>query len=163
MIPYNLDITDINVTNMVKEMILNPNSNYGFIIMQRIEDPWRCMNFASGVCPDTSKRPLLEITYSTVGISTISNLLPAEFKLHQNFPNPFNPVTKIEFEIPKSSFTNIEIFDVLGREVESLVNEKLEAGIYSVDWNGNKYSSGEYFYRIAAGDFIETKRMTLIK
>jgi hypothetical protein len=83
--------------------------------------------------------------------------------LEQNYPNPFNPVTNIMFQIPKSNFVTLKIFNILGKEVATLVNEKLNAGSYIVDWNASVYPSGVYFYRIQAGDFIETKSMVLVK
>ena len=81
----------------------------------------------------------------------------------QNYPNPFNPNTVISFRLSVAGQVTLKIYDVLGKEVETLVSEKLEAGTYSVNWDASKYSSGVYFYRIQAGDFVDTKRMTFIK
>jgi len=85
----------------------------------------------------------------------------------QNYPNPFNPSTNINFAIPKSSYVKLTIFDILGREVATIVNEKLNAGTYNTNWSAeggaSKYSSGVYFYKLEAVDFIETKKMILIK
>lgn len=100
---------------------------------------------------------------TTIGIQPVSNVIPNNFSLLQNYPNPFNPVTKISFEIPKSSVVKISVFDVTGKEVAVLVNETLRAGTYQTDWNANAYSSGVYFYRIQAGEFSETKRMMLVR
>jgi len=83
--------------------------------------------------------------------------------LSQNFPNPFNPATRIAFSLPKSSVTKIDVIDITGRVVENLVNESLNAGEYVVNWNANNNSSGVYFYRITANGYSETKKMSLIK
>jgi hypothetical protein len=85
------------------------------------------------------------------------------FKVSQNYPNPFNPVTQLEFVIPESGFVSLKVYDVLGNEVAVLVNEKLSPGIYKKEFDGSNYTSGIYFYTIKAGNFIQTKRMLLLK
>ncbi|MCZ7609428.1 MAG: T9SS type A sorting domain-containing protein [Ignavibacterium sp.] len=85
------------------------------------------------------------------------------YKLSQNYPNPFNPVTKIRYQIPQSGFVTLKIFDVLGAEVKTLVNEEKIAGQYEVDFNASKLASGVYIYRIQAGDFISSKKMILLR
>lgn len=104
------------------------------------------------------------LTFSLVtNVNTYSNEVPAEYNLNQNFPNPFNPTTNIRFELPKSGFVKLIIFDMLGKEITILVNERLNAGSYSVDWNALQNPSGVYFYRIETENFAATKRMLLIK
>lgn len=98
-----------------------------------------------------------------IGINQIFNEIPTEYKLYQNYPNPFNPVTKIKFSIPKSEFVTIRIYDALGREIAILVNDRVIAGVYSVDWNAAAYPSGIYFYSIQSGDFIQTRKMVMVK
>jgi hypothetical protein len=98
-----------------------------------------------------------------LGIQPIGNIIPEVYNLSQNYPNPFNPVTYITFDIPKSSFVNLIVYDGLGREIEQLVNEELNPGSYKYDWNASSYPSGIYFYKIQAGDYVETKKMVLIK
>jgi len=93
----------------------------------------------------------------------ISSEIPERFSLYQNYPNPFNPTTNIKFDIQKTSSTKLIVYDALGREVATLVNEELKAGSYQVDWSDSNYPSGVYFYRLQAGDFIETKKMLLLK
>jgi hypothetical protein len=93
---------------------------------------------------------------------------PNDYNLFQNYPNPFNPSTTIRYSILKPSDVIIKIYDVLGREVNTLVNEFKENGTFQVTWNGdddfrNKVSSGIYFYRIKAGTFVKTKKMILLK
>ena len=99
----------------------------------------------------------------TLGINNISNIIPDKFSLFQNYPNPFNPVTKINFDLPNNSFVVLKIYDILGKEVKTLINEKLNAGTYSVDWNAADFPSGVYIYRITAGNNIDTRKMLLIK
>ena len=98
-----------------------------------------------------------------VGVLQINNTLPVEYSLFQNYPNPFNPQTKIKFAVPKASFTKLVIYNLLGREVTTLVNEELRPGAYEADWDGSNFSSGVYFYKIISGDFVETKKMVLMK
>jgi len=89
--------------------------------------------------------------------------LPKSFYLNQNYPNPFNPVTNIKYDLPKDVFVKIKIYDLLGREIKTLVNEFKQAGSYLVSFNGSEFASGIYFYKIQAGNFIQVKRMMLIK
>ena len=98
-----------------------------------------------------------------VGIYPTSTNVPDKFSLYQNYPNPFNPATTIKFDIRTVAFTKLTVFDILGREIQILVNEELKTGSYSLVFDGSKYNSGVYFYRLASGDFTETKRMLLIK
>jgi len=104
------------------------------------------------------------IKYSqTTGIETISDHIPIEFSLSQNYPNPFNPNTIIPYQIPERSSVTLKVFDVLGNEVANLLNEEKEAGNYESTFKAGSLSSGVYFYQIKAGDFINTKKMILIK
>ncbi len=101
-------------------------------------------------------------------VRNISSEVPDKFTLGQNYPNPFNPVTKIKFAIPsnvkgQTSDVKLIIYDALGKNVATLVNEKLNAGSYEAEFNGSNYSSGIYFYKLEAGDFSEVKRMILLK
>lgn len=98
-----------------------------------------------------------------VGIIPLTSSVPDKFSLSQNFPNPFNPTTNINFDIPKNSFVKLKIYDVSGKELTSLVNENLNAGSYNYQWDASSFTSGVYFYRIETNDFIETKRMILLK
>ena len=114
-------------------------------------------------------------------INNSSGTIPDNYTLSQNYPNPFNPQTKINFSIPLSRgvtaegglgvFVSLIIYDLLGREVTTLVNEELKPGTYEADWDGSGYSSGVYFYKLVVGDpstgsgrgFVETKKMVLMK
>jgi len=104
------------------------------------------------------------IKYSQpIGIKPVSTEIPNGYKLSQNYPNPFNPTTKIRFALPKSSFAKLVVYDALGREMETIVNEQLNAGTYEADWSADKFSSGVYYYKIQTADFNQTKKMILIK
>ena len=92
-----------------------------------------------------------------------NNHLIKDFCLEQNFPNPFNPVTTIEFDLPKSSDVTLKIFNILGEEVATLVSDRLSAGSYLFEWDASNLSSGVYLYRLQAGDYIETRKMVLMK
>jgi len=98
-----------------------------------------------------------------VNVQKYSETLPKKFKLHQNYPNPFNPTTKIDFELPYDCNVMVKIYDIIGREIETLLNGKKASGYYTLDFTVNNLSSGIYFYRISAGDFSEVKKMLLIK
>ena len=97
-----------------------------------------------------------------------SSAIPETFALHQNFPNPFNPITTLGYGLPKGSDVRLAIFDMLGNEVATLVNSHQQAGFKSVQWDGTgsmgrAVSAGVYLYRIEAGEFVETKKMLLLK
>ena len=97
------------------------------------------------------------------GVEGDNGSLPTGFSLGQNFPNPFNPVTNISFSLPKTSAIKLEIYNVKGRKVATLVDDLLDEGQHIITWDGSKMASGVYLYRLEAGDFIETKKMTLLK
>ncbi len=97
------------------------------------------------------------------GVNQISSEIPQKYMLSQNYPNPFNPETSIKFSIPKAAFTVIKIYDILGREVGKLVDKELGAGTYEVIFDGKSLASGVYFYRIESADFVDVKKMMLVK
>jgi hypothetical protein len=98
-----------------------------------------------------------------IGIVQIIDKTPTSYCLYQNYPNPFNPGTKIRYDIPKTTGVKLVIYDALGRVVETLVDMEFGAGSYEVTWDGSSYSSGLYFYKIIAGDYVHTNKMVLIK
>jgi len=89
--------------------------------------------------------------------------MPRTFELGQNYPNPFNPTTLISYQLPVASEVSLKVYDVLGREVMTLVNGKQDAGSYNLNFNASNLSSGVYFYRLQAGSFVQTKKMMLVK
>lgn len=100
---------------------------------------------------------------SGIGIEQIGNGVPRTFELRQNYPNPFNPVTNIEFDIAKTKFTNLTIYNSIGQVVATLVNQELKPGTYKYDFNASGLPSGSYYYRLTAGDFVKTNKMILVK
>ena len=98
-----------------------------------------------------------------VGIQPISNVVPDEFELHQNFPNPFNPTTTIRFDVSVSGNVSLKVYDVLGREVAVLADEYLRSGSYERVFSTSDLSSGVYFYTLKAGDFEKTLRMVVVR
>jgi hypothetical protein len=116
---------------------------------------------------------IIEAELSPASAELINNLIPKNFQLEQNYPNPFNPTTRIRYSIPEASLATIKVYDMLGTEVATLVNEEQSAGNYEVDFSakggstsgGNDYNlaSGIYFYKLQAGSFSETRKMILMK
>jgi hypothetical protein len=102
---------------------------------------------------------------SLSGASAVEQIsgLPANFNLSQNYPNPFNPSTTIEFSIPEESFVELKVFDVLGNEVALLANDSYPAGTYRTDFSNTNLTSGTYFYRLEAGNFVKIKKMLLLR
>ena len=97
------------------------------------------------------------------GAETGSSIIPESYKLFQNYPNPFNPVTKISYNIPQTGFVDLRVFDILGKEVRTLVSDIKQAGTHSVDFNASVLTSGVYYYEIISDGFRDRKKMTLIK
>ena len=106
---------------------------------------------------------ILKTTTGGVGIKPISNEIPSKFSLHQNYPNPFNPTTEIKFDVTKSSLVKIIIYNILGEETTTILDNKLYPGSYKIDWDGTDYPSGVYFYKLVTDDFVDVKKMILIK
>lgn len=104
-----------------------------------------------------------KFTTNPVGITQLGSEIPKSYKLYNNYPNPFNPTTKIKFDIPKSSYVSVAIYDLTGREVSMLVNEELSAGSYEALWNASGFSSGVYVYRIITPAFTSVKKMVVVK
>jgi hypothetical protein len=158
-------------------------SNYGFEIERSINNNWKKIGFAEGYGNSNSPKSYSFTDKNLVGGSKFqyrlkqvdtdgqfeySNIvevefLPYKFALFQNYPNPFNPTTKIRYQLPKESKVVIKIYDILGSEIMTLINDKKEPGTYEVELNAQNLSSGTYIYRIVAGQFIETKKMVLMK
>lgn len=105
-----------------------------------------------------------EFNTTTIALSPGGGLIPESFGLSQNYPNPFNPTTVITYALPKATHVTIEIYNVLGQNVETLVDEEMSAGFQNIEWDGARYASGVYFYRLVTGDGdTETKKMMMLK
>ena len=102
-------------------------------------------------------------SYSSSFINSLSVATPTDFALSQNYPNPFNPSTINQFDIPKASFVTLRVYNILGQEVMTLVNEDKKVGRYEVEFNAPTLSSGIYFYRLRAGEHVSTRKFVLLK
>lgn len=114
----------------------------------------------------TSRALTGEIHYiidNATGVGGINTEIPNGYRLSQNYPNPFNPATKIRYELPQNGYVKLTVFDILGKEIEKLVNEQQSAGIYEITFNAAKLPSGVYLYRLETESFSDVKRMMLIK
>lgn len=125
---------------------------------------WIAFRYYTDVSTDGYFVNLDDIEVSNpIGITPISNEVPRNYELKQNYPNPFNPVTNIEFSIAKTNQVNLIIYNSLGQVVSTLVNQELKPGIYKYDFNATGLPSGSYYYRLTAGDFVQTNKMILVK
>lgn len=106
---------------------------------------------------------IVTLKSTTIGIQPISNIVPESFNLFNNYPNPFNPVTNITFDVPKAQTVKLRVYDMQGREVAVLVNQNLSPGKYKVDFDGANLASGVYFYALESQDFYKVNRMVLVK
>lgn len=164
-----------NVTWNVKNHLGNdvPDGQYVLKVEmtdQHAQGPLASFNFPIGEASNTSLFPD-ETYYHDIELSWVSvvtdvsdeKTIPINYQLDQNYPNPFNPTTKIKFSLPKDSFVTLKVYDALGKEVISLVNEQKSAGNYEVNFNAINLASGLYFYRIDADNFSESRKMMLLK
>jgi hypothetical protein len=135
----NEGLTDLHIHTFAMDSV-------GYVLVGTNKGAWR--------------RPLSELITS---VYPLTGEQPHEFVLHQNYPNPFNPSTTIRYELPKSANVRLSVYDMLGREVSVLVNERRDAGVHEVKFDAAGLSSGVYFYRMQAGDFTHTKRLLLLK
>ena len=123
----------------------------------------KCYRVAGSNCMGLGTYTAPALACVTLTGITDNSSVPNEFKLFQNSPNPFNPETKINFSIPKQGLVILKIYDLLGREIATLVNEVKSPGNYSVDFNATEFASGTYFYRLESNGLVDTKRMMLLK
>ena len=144
-----IDSVGENVENYIDDNGLVPNNTYFY----------RVYAYIFGANSPYSNTIFVYL----IDIKKISSIIPEDYKLFQNYPNPFNPETNIKFDIPKSSTVTISVYDNLGRMISKLVNEKLDAGSYEVNWNPQNISSGIYFYRLETEEFSDVKKMILLK
>ena len=119
----------------------------------------------SGINPPGTTAPSTRFQYTVVNVGITKNgtNIPKEFKLYSNYPNPFNPATIIKFDIANATPTKLIVYDITGREVMRVIDEKLNPGTYSIDFKGDNLSSGVYFYKLTTDSYLDTKKMILIK
>ncbi|MGQ9806643.1 MAG: T9SS type A sorting domain-containing protein, partial [Chlorobiales bacterium] len=158
-------------------------NNAGFEVERKSQGgTWNTLGFVRGAGTTTEARSYTFVDNSASGnvqyrlkqvdfdgqfeysnIIEVNAGLPRTFALEQNYPNPFNPTTVIAYQLPVASEVKLEVYDVLGRKVMTLVNARQDAGSYNLTLNANNLSSGVYFYRLQAGNFVQTKKMMLVK
>ncbi|MDD5360490.1 MAG: SBBP repeat-containing protein [Ignavibacteria bacterium] len=142
----------------------NGSLNYGDTPLSIILDNAQNVIVTGSACETGTGSDAVTIKYSkNVGIQNIGETVPVNYLLYQNYPEPFNPSTTIKYALPKNGFVSISVFDITGREITKLVNEMKRAGNYQVLFDGSGFASGVYFYRIVTEDFVQTKRMVMVK
>ena len=146
--PISLELTGLN-ENYYVMVSVEDSGKYGGVVLEGFLADGEVINY--------------QITLDPVSVEQINSVIPQNFNLAQNYPNPFNPSTKISWQSPVSSHQTLKVYDVLGNEVATLVDEFRNAGTYEVTFEAAQLSSGIYFYRLQAGDFVQTKKMILIK
>ncbi|MCW8822829.1 MAG: T9SS type A sorting domain-containing protein [Ignavibacteriaceae bacterium] len=157
-------------TNWITIVDSTPSDSTYKWFVQVPNPSWNCLIKISDVA-DSTIYDKSDSTFAIdrfLSIDDSSRLLPKEFSLSQNFPNPFNPSTKIKFQIPgqarnDNAVFTLNVYDVLGNEIATLINEEKQPGEYEVEFNGSELPSGIYFYQLKAGNYIETKKMMLLK
>ncbi|HMQ68530.1 MAG TPA: T9SS type A sorting domain-containing protein [Ignavibacteria bacterium] len=163
------DNEDIVFAGSVKGLYRSINGGEDFTLFNNSFSPSRKV---TGICKVANEDYVYvsteEAVYKcwnsyVVGVENISTAIPGSFYLDQNYPNPFNPSTNLEFGISELGFVSLKVFDMLGKEVALLLNEKLNPGKYQFKFDGSSLPSGIYFYRLTAGKNIETRKMLLLK
>jgi hypothetical protein len=187
-VPLPVELTSFTSKLLNDKVLLNWSTktevnNYGFDVERKVNGNWQKIGFVEGNGNSNSPKEYSFSDNKLVGGSTFNYRLkqidndgqfeysdiievvnvPTEFALFQNYPNPFNPSTKIRYQLPAESKVVIKIYNILGSEVMELVNDKKEAGVYEVNFNADNLSSGTYIYKINADNFVQTKKMILIK
>ena len=181
---FRFDLSEIPFDSVVIEAKLslfanldpanNPHDGLNRSYIRRVTSPWVDADVTFDNQPDFTHahEVLLEQSispdqdYTNINVTAIQNIsteIPKTINLYQNFPNPFNPVTNVKFDVAKSSVTKISIYNELGKEVSTLANERLNPGSYQVRWDGSKFSSGAYFIKLESDDILITKKIILLK
>lgn len=155
---FELDTTEQFNTSFIDSATVDTTYQYSSLQINR-RYWWRVKAYNSAGWGNFSE----ERTFDTYVTTVESEEIPIEYALGQNYPNPFNPSTKIKYSVPQASQVVVKVFDILGNSIETLVIEEKPAGSYEVAFNASGLPTGVYFYQLKAGDFIETKKMILMK
>jgi hypothetical protein len=160
----------VKVTYLSYGTLITPNSEYEGVVclFEEFADGTDCRwilldPFWSIAAYDHVLNKLYVSEINTTLVESEGDVLPTNYLLHQNYPNPFNPSTLISFETPTRAFVVLTVFDVLGREVQTLINEQMSAGRHAARFSAANLPSGTYFYRLRAGSFVGTKKLTLLR
>jgi len=168
--------TTFRITGAFKHWLCGDRANNGVLVRATHEAQGEQNTSVCTSSDDTTARahrPLLEIvsprlpdtliTDYVTSVNTLGGGFPRSPDISQNYPNPFNPSTTIKYELPRASQVTLTVYDILGREVSVLVNERKNAGVYEVKFDGSRLSSGMYYYRIIAGDYVASRKMLILK
>jgi uncharacterized delta-60 repeat protein len=147
----------LDSNGILNSFIIVPNG----ILINNSTYFWRVKAYNAG--GNSQWSVIWHFTTASIGIEKVGEQIPKEFKLNNNFPNPFNPKTKIRFELPKNIDVKINVYNILGKEITTLIDGKYVSGIYEVDFDASNLSSGIYICRMIAGDYVSTKKMILLK
>ena len=147
------------------EIVTNKNLDYGgvghlLLVRKNNFDDIYIVTRRRGLL---STEGVYKFRYGITGVVEDERIVPQSYSLNQNYPNPFNPETNIEYALPEAANVKLKVYNTLGQVVDILVDSELEAGYHTIHWNGENNASGIYFYRMRAGEFVETKRMLLLK
>ena len=157
------EINDPSVTEVTVEVFTTEYPHHDLIYVYHVFDKAGNRSARTVTRDGSSDGANDRIEFEPFTVTVAKDALPTVFALNQNYPNPFNPTTTIGFELPKASQVKLSIYNVLGQEVAVLIDEYMEAGRQSREWDASVKASGLYFYRIQAGDFTETKKMIMLK
>lgn len=155
-----MSIPKVEVSNMPSTATFNPETRRFYWVVDEMEPSPMMYKATKGDLVVTTE---VEFITEAFTIDVEEEELPYRFSLSQNYPNPFNPATVIRYQVPATSQVTLKVYDLLGREVEELVNESMNAGTYEVTLDASRLASGMYIYRLQAGDQIQTRKMMLIK
>lgn len=156
----NTGTVSVMTYNMPVQAIANPIGAYNYFQQYRGFAGY----YDDGTCKSDVFYYILVRRYNPgMGIQNISSNIPERYDLSQNYPNPFNPSTNLEFKISHPGFVKLRVFDAIGREVADLVNQNMQPGEYKIDFNAVNFASGVYYYQLSVNDFVETKKMLLLK
>jgi hypothetical protein len=152
--------------SLFSDSVIDTTLNLSFYILENLTNYsiyfWRVRSILGSEVSSWSPVWSFEVMAPS-GIETGNEEIPDEYNLFPNYPNPFNPSTIINYQLPESGFVSLKVFDVLGNEVARLVGENKQSGSYEVTFDASNLPSGVYFYTLSAGDFVNTKKMLLIK
>ncbi|MCX6121662.1 MAG: DNRLRE domain-containing protein [Ignavibacteriales bacterium] len=154
----------VDITKFVQKWMKDTTTNHG-VYGHCIGTTGECdCEFSSSDVSTSANRPKLTIIYTTTSkVEHLGASRPLDFHLGQNYPNPFNPISKIQYSIPHNEFVSLKVFDLLGKEVVTLVAQRQDAGMYEALFDGSHLTSEIYIYQLRAGNFNDTKKMILIK
>jgi hypothetical protein len=145
----------------VQQWLSTPATNFGWILIGDESVGSTAKRFDTKENVTVANRPSLTVTYTTT--SVVEEGIPSTFVLHQNYPNPFNPSTTIRFELPSRAHTTLKVFNLIGQQVDQLVNGNLSAGFHSTEWRAEGMSSGVYVYRLEADGVVATRKLVLAR